>query len=252
MSRKRLSPEHYAKALLKLVGAQQPVRLADVAKEIGLRIRYVPSSGFDGALVRLAGLPRGRIAVRASMEKSRRRFTTAHEIGHYVLPGHDSENSVCRAQDVGQLREDSDSLEQAANKFAGELLMPSLAVRRIVKKFGVSMDTCKFISDQFEVSLTAAAVKCVEVTDRRAALVVTEGGIRKRFKPSSRITEFIPIGAPLSPDSLASQLSASHRKKDGLVPADAWIDISLSDVMIMEDSLLMPNYEKILTLLTLP
>jgi len=163
---------------------QQPVRLADVAKEIGLRIRYVPSSGFDGALVRLAGLPRGRIAVRASMEKSRRRFTTAHEIGHYVLPGHDSENSVCRAQDVGQLREDSDSLEQAANKFAGELLMPSLAVRRIVKKFGVSMDTCKFISDQFEVSLTAAAVKCVEVTDRRAALVVTEGGIRKSFKPS--------------------------------------------------------------------
>ncbi len=224
MSRKKLSPEHYAKALLNLVGAQQPVRLADVAKEIGLRIQYVPSSGFDGALVRLTGLPRGIVAVRKS----------------------------CESEDVGLLRKSSDGLEQAANKFAGELLMPSLAVRRIVKKLGVSMDTCKFISDQFQVSLTAAAVKCVEVTDRRAALVVTEGGIRKRFKPSSRITEFIPIGAPLSPDSLASQLSASHRKKNGLVPAEAWIDISLSDVMIVEDSLLMPNYEMILTLLTLP
>jgi len=81
---------------------------------------------------------------------------------------------------------------------------------------------------------------------------MSEGGIRKRFKPSSRITEFIPIGAPLSPYSLASQLSASHRKKSGLVPAEAWIDISLSDLMIMEESLLMPKYKTILTLLTLP
>ena len=105
MSRKGLSPEHYAKALLKLAAARQPVRLADVAKEIGLRIRYVPSSGFDGALVRLSGLPRGRVAVRKSMENSRRRFTIAHEIGHYVLPGHDS--SVCGAKDVGVLREDT-------------------------------------------------------------------------------------------------------------------------------------------------
>ena len=124
--------------------------------------------------------------------------------------------------------------------------MPSSAVRRIVKTFGISMDICKFISDQFQVSLMAAAVKCMEVTNRRAALVVTEGGIRKRFKPSSGFTEFINIGAPLSPDSLASELSVSYRKKSGLVPAEAWIDSSLSDVMIMEESLLMPNYQIIL------
>ena len=255
MSRYPVKPEHYAKALLKYVDVRQPVQMADIVSQLGLRVRLVPASGFDGALVRLAGLPSGIIAVRESMGTSRKRFTTAHEIGHYVLPGHESENSVCGTKDVGLLRDDADDLEQAANAFAGELLMPSLVVRRIVKKFGVSVNTCKFISDQFQVSLTAAAVKCMEVTDRRAALLVIGGGIFKRYKRSSYFDETfrMKVGEAISPDSLASQLSASGQwEKSGLVDADKWIDTSLTGRKITEESLLMPNYQTILTLLILP
>jgi hypothetical protein len=229
--------------------------MGDIVKQIGLRIRLVPSNGFDGALVRLAGLPKGIIAIRDSMETSRKRFTTAHEIGHYVLPGHETEYSVCGSKDVGLLSDDADKLERAANEFAGELLMPSLVVRRIVKKFGVSMNTCKFIRDQFQVSLTAAAVKCMEVTNRRAALLVIEGGIFKRYKRSNYFDETfkISLGSPISEKSLASQLSVSGEpEKSGRVDADAWIDVPIREVGIDEESLLMPKYKTILTLLTLP
>jgi hypothetical protein len=255
MSPYKVKPEHYAKALLKDLSVRQPVQMADIVKQIGLRIRLVPSSGFDGALVRLAGLPKGIIAVRDSMEKSRKRFTTAHEIGHYLLPGRETETSVCATKDVGFLTDAANDIEQAANEFASELLMPSLALRRIVKRFGVSMNTCKFIRDQFQVSLTAASVKCMEVAERRAALLVFERGIFKRYKRSNYFSEtFKPnIGSPIPEDSLASQLSISgEREKRGSVAADVWIDASVPHMGIDEDSLLMPKYETILTLLTLP
>ena len=252
MSRYPVTPVHYAKALLRYVDVRQPVQMGDIVKQIGLRIRLVPSHGFDGALVRLAGLPKGIIAIRDSMETSRKRFTTAHEIGHYVL---ETESSVCGSKDVGLLSDDADKLELAANEFAGELLMPSLVVRRIVKKFGVSMNTCRFIRDQFQVSLTAAAVKCMEVTNRRAALLVIEGGIFIRYKPSNYFDETfkMSVGSPISKKSLASQLSVSgEREKSGRVDADAWIDVPNCEMVIDEESLLMPRYKTILTLLTLP
>lgn len=133
--------------------------------------------------------------------------------------------------------------------------MPSLAVRGIVKKCGVSMNTCKFIREQFQVSLTAAAVKCIEVTNRRAALLVIEGGIFKRYKRSLYFSEIfrMKVGEAILPGSLASQLSASgEREKSGRVDADKWIDIPIRDAGIDEESLLMTNYKTILTLLTLP
>jgi Zn-dependent peptidase ImmA (M78 family) len=249
MSRSTAPPEHFAKALLKFADACQPVRLEDIAKQIGLRIREVRSNGFEGALVRIANQPRGAVAVRESLPEVRKRFTIAHEIGHYILPGHDAANSVCREDQVGSLVIDPDSYEKAANKFAGELLMPSATVRRIVRKFGISIDTCKFVRDQFDVSLSAAAVKCVELTDHvRAALVVSERGFTKYFVKSPGFSGYIETGSELPSESLAKQLSARDPEKRGVVSAQVWIDIQL-DVVITEDSILLPGYDRILTLL---
>lgn len=49
----------------------------------------------EGLLIRSQGIPRGIIAVKKSIRsEGRKRFTVAHEIGHYVLPGHDEYGSV--------------------------------------------------------------------------------------------------------------------------------------------------------------
>ena len=86
---------------------------------------------------------RGIIAVRESArrEQERERFTIAHEIGHYLLPGHDTANSIREKDQVGLAVKDKGSFEQAANQFAGELLLPSGAVRRLVRKLGISVIT---------------------------------------------------------------------------------------------------------------
>jgi len=253
-------PELRAKALLKLADARQPVQLAVLAKKIGLSIRHVPATGFDGALVRIANRPRGVIAVRQNMEESRKRFTIAHEIGHFVLPGHDDESRVCGEEEIeGSADETNDEanqedkkFEQAANNFAAKLLMPSPVIGRIVMKCGISIDTCEFVRKLFDVSLTAAAARCVEETQyRRPALIVSKRGMVKYFVKSVGFSEYIEINRPIPVGSLAKQLSArGPRRKEGQVSASMWIDIRL-DALIQEESILLPGYDTVVTLLHL-
>lgn len=246
------SPRDYAQALMEFLDLRWPFEFDRMLlSEIGLQWREVPSIGFDGALVRRAGEARGIIAVRETIpERVSKRFTIAHEIGHYVLPGHDLDGSVCTEEDLGLLRKDVGDFEQEANQFAAELLLPTEQVKKIVKDRGTSMDTCKFISKAFDTSLTAAAVRCIELSDSEAALVETRNGIVWRYQRSSRCKDFITINKELGSESLAKQLSVNgEREKIGRVPAWTWFQTGVG-WEIMEHSILMPRYNTILTLLT--
>src|SRR5438132_14147381 len=73
-----------------------PPDLGALCKELGLRVQEVPAKGFDGALVRSKTGQKGIIAVKASIrEASRKRFTIAHEIGHFVIPHHRLLKNFC-------------------------------------------------------------------------------------------------------------------------------------------------------------
>jgi len=247
--------------LLKLVDGRQPVELAELAKKIGLSIRHVPSDGFDGALVRIVSRPIGIVAVRKNMPRPRDRFTIAHEIGHFVLPGHDDESRVCsekeieREDEVDDIEpgdEDERLLEQQANEFASRLLMPSPVIGRIVKRLGTSIDTCELVGRLFQVSLTAAAARCVEEDESQysgPALVVSKQGMVKYFVKSTTFPEYIEIKRPIPSSSLAKQLSArGARRKAGHVSADIWTDTSLP-ALIWEESVLLSGYDTVITLL---
>src|SRR5215210_6829999 len=101
MSQSRYPPEDYARALLSWLGLERASCLDDLARSIGLTIREVDSKGFDGALLRLPDRPRGIVAVRKNLrEIGRKRFTAAHEIGHYILPGHGLRQPICHDEQI--------------------------------------------------------------------------------------------------------------------------------------------------------
>jgi hypothetical protein len=241
-------PEHFAKALLRTLNLQQPVSLDDVSKKIGLRIEDVSATGFDGALVRIVGRHRGIVGVRETIrERERKRFTIAHEIGHYLLPGHDAESSVCDADDLVAIGKEAEELEQAANRFAAEFLLPSLAVRRIVRRLGISFETIRFVGKQFEASLTAAAVQCIKVADN-GVLVMSKRGIVTSFEKSQNFGGYIEMGK-LPEGSLAAQLGGKQREKRGTINAGVWLGPAYEEFRIAEHSISMPNYQRILTLI---
>jgi uncharacterized protein DUF955 len=245
------SPKALARGLSTFVGMQPPVDLAEVAKRIGLRWKEVNSTGFDGALVRIADRPQGLVATRETIDgEGRKRFTIAHEIGHYLLSGHGVDTSVCTKEGIGVLRNYVDRMENEANEFASELLLPSRTVAAIVAEYGVSLETSRFVAQQFKASLTASAVKCVETSNAKAALVVTEDGVIKYFRRGGRWKYYIKQGNELFSGSLAKDpWPEGVFEKRGKVSGLAWTHVQVCPDL-WEESILMPLYDRILTLLT--
>ena len=91
----------YARVLARELGNARRT-LPDVASRLGLEIREVNADGFDGALVRAQEIPYGVVVIRKSIrEPARKRFTLAHELGHFLLPDHDRTELVCTKSDIG-------------------------------------------------------------------------------------------------------------------------------------------------------
>jgi Zn-dependent peptidase ImmA (M78 family) len=122
-------------------GDKLPVPVESIAEDLlGLAIHEKELDDISGLLY-----PEERqIYVNASDVPARRRFTIAHELGHWVcqcLEGR-GESVMCRAEDVSPNADRS--LEREANVFAAELLMPEPAVRQVAAeenvaaRFGVS------------------------------------------------------------------------------------------------------------------
>src|SRR5208283_1626584 len=86
----------YAKALLAELKVSGSPDARSIAAQLQLDVTELDVQGFDGGLVRAKGTPFGAIIVRNSIrEPGRKSFTVAHEIGHFVLPGHDAGGAVC-------------------------------------------------------------------------------------------------------------------------------------------------------------
>jgi Zn-dependent peptidase ImmA (M78 family) len=125
-------------------GAELPVPVERIAEDLlGLAVAERDDLAVSGML-----LPAEReIYVNAEDVPTRRRFTLAHEVGHWVCQCLEGKGApvMCRAEDVSEGADRT--LEREANVFAAELLMPEPAVRaefsgggEIAERFGVSSE----------------------------------------------------------------------------------------------------------------
>ena len=110
------------------------------------------------------------IGVNRSDHPNRRRFTVAHELGHYVL--HDRDAYVDKGYCVNFRDLDSGSgtksEEIEANRFAAALLMPQAMVRRAFDNLafelaGPNDDELSALARQFGVSTQAMAYRLAVV-----------------------------------------------------------------------------------------
>src|SRR5258706_7905106 len=75
----------YVQGFLATFGNDCGKRLYEIATMIGITVTEVDAESFEGALIRIVGAPKGKIAINANIrEPARKRFTLAHELGHYV------------------------------------------------------------------------------------------------------------------------------------------------------------------------
>ena len=213
-----------------------------IASALHLDLHEVEADGFEGALIRSQDLPLGAIAVRNSIrEAGRKNFTIAHEIGHFVLPGHDHASQACTPAEIGDWAEGSTehTLEREANEFAAELLMPAELVEVIARSAAPSLEVIDKIAREFGASLSAAASRYCDVVEQCAVVWSSEGAIQWA-KRSADFPFYLPSGWALREGSFAAACFAGEKVpgQPRTVPAHLWTSAPHVDssVKLLEQS----------------
>jgi hypothetical protein len=152
-----------------------PVDVNELAESLcRLRVRLaddlsrVPGAPAGVALSGMLLPGRMEVWVNRSETPARRRFSVAHEVGHFLLhAAADAEQAVyCRAGDVRPDPEDpARTREREANRFAAALLMPEALVANAVERLGAVPDA---LARVFAVSELAMAFRLVNLGYLRA------------------------------------------------------------------------------------
>ena len=242
-----------ASLLLGTFNIQGKPDLATLCRRLGLRVKEVDSTGFEGALVRSKSAQKGIIAVkRAVRETSRKRFTIAHEVGHFVIPHHRLLGNVCGPQTVDRFDTELVKPELEANEFAAELLLPSKVVRSRFNLKEPSLADIRAVAREFETSLTATTYRYVDLTDLRCAMVWSQRGKAIWYRRSDAFPFHLRLSDLPVRHSIAGRLFAGEAVTEGprKVSPELWLAVRDAERvnLLVEDSLLLPNYNAVLSL----
>ncbi len=244
----------YAKALLAELKVSGPPDARSIAAELQLDVTELEVQGFDGGLVRAKGTPFGAIIVRDSIrEPGRKNFTVAHEIGHFVLPGHDAGGAVCGPSDIGNWADASRALEREADEFAAELLLPSDYAKPRFKGESPSLRIIQAVANESNASLSATAWRYCDLVSERCAVVWSKNGKVSWHKPSREFGFYLKRGWEVPKGTQAWECFSGTRTHERPEPvaADLWLDerVVLENSTIWEHSIGLPFYESVLSLL---
>ncbi len=104
-------------------------------------------------------------------------FTLSHEFGHYLMHRHQSPDGIrCSSRDMMDWRSKEAKIEGEANTFASFLLMPLDDFRKQIASETVSMELMRYLANRYGVSVSAAILKWLGITNKRAMIVVGKEG----------------------------------------------------------------------------
>lgn len=160
-----------------------PVPLEELASVSGIqKIDELATEGFEGMLMTDQEKSKGVILVRANANPQRRRFTIGHELGHFLLPWHRQLQFSCTTENIKDITGDTKAargqeMEQEANAFASELLMPTDVFKKLQRSFGEpDIEQVQSLAAYFDTSIEATARRFMNLSDFPIAFVFSHNG----------------------------------------------------------------------------
>lgn len=237
------------------------------AKQLPVEYQDGFPAGVYGALWR-AGNEFGIIISNSCPSVGHRRFTLAHELGHYHLDGHVEQlfrNGDGLAPSLGgHFQSRKDPMEVEADAFAGELLVPTTFARPLLHGASPRMQTVLALRDAFDVSLSCAAIRLAQLADEPLIVVLSKDGVIEWTARSEALwahggwarktwkREWAPRGSGtrrLAGDD-ARRLAGGEDGSELL--ACEWCDGAPSTVVAVEEAVGLGTYNRVLTLLRFP
>lgn len=213
-----------------------PIPIQDIAKALGIyEIREESIASFEGALIAPIEKNEGAILVNAKQTRKRKRYTIAHELGHYLNPWHESlphKKVHCDSKDMtieGHKTNNREiKMEIEANEFAAEILMPShLFQKRIQDNRELGLECIISLADIFEVSREATARRYVNYVDEPMAVIFSQQGKIRYIKKHSDFPRLsvwnkdpLPNGSLSKNNKLEIGKVSEWEKIDGTI----WLD----------------------------
>ena len=239
-----------AEQLLQSLGITDPhdIDLEAIAFDQGATVKYRPLNGCEGRILGYGA--RAVITVDNQQRRSRMRFSTAHELGHWH--SHRGRSLMCRSDDIGNPRRSPIDPERIADSYAADLLLPRYLFVPKADSFGrTSFETLERLTEEFSTSMTATAIRFVEYGPEPAMLVCHAPRGRKWFSRPRHIPERWFPRDDLDADSSAFEVLHGdlRRSRRTLVGADAWFDRRGADRFELYEQTLKVADDEILTLL---
>ena len=225
------------------------------------------NSEFEGALFNLnSGQPgKGDWAIiynQSIASPGRIRFTLAHELGHYLVHRHLHGEFNCSEADTLHWGSPERQMESQANEFASYLLMLRPDFEAQIKSASIDLDVLGGCADRYGVSMTAAILKWLEFTNKRAVLVMSRNGV-VQWTRGSELGKWLSI-------TLSKKLSSGQRRSlpsqsatvlhtdanvdryGTEIDARVWFSNEPEGVTLREMRIVSDQYRQTMTLLILP
>jgi len=169
-------PVSLSKEVLDDCGIKRPpVNLNIIAKKHNIEIQQSAAINSDGWIMYPKGENWAGIKYKAGMGEGRIRFTIAHELGHFFLHNlKDAEQSCFMSENAMNVNSENKEREKQAHLFASNLLMPSEWILKVLPKKIQGIQNVRRLSHDFEVSLTAAAIRLVQVSSQMCAVIYSK------------------------------------------------------------------------------
>ena len=147
--------------------------------------------------------------------------------------------------------------ELEASYFASALLMPEHLFARRISSTIPTAEVLTSLAQDFNTSLTAAAVRYVDLREDYCALVVSEAGKVRWWRESNDFKGqfWLDPGTKLSQYTLAGSIFNGNQPpgRPERVDLSAWLpETSLDSDVIVEEAIWMPRYGQVLSMLWLP
>lgn len=221
------SRSHYRSppTLLRELGITEPedIRIEAIAQYCGATVVYEP---LRGCAARIVGYgDEAFITVDSKSRLERRRFSAAHELGHWMMDRGKISSFLCQEK-VYATEWSEDNPERRANRYAADLLLPKFMFEPRAKNKEITFSTVRSLAYEFITSLTATAIRLVEFGSFPAVIVCNEPGRRRWFVRGSDVSDVLRLRETPGAYTCAHDLLRGKSPAEGPtdVQADGWID----------------------------
>jgi len=191
------------------ISVPKDIDIDAIAYCAGAEVDYRKLAGCEAQII--GRKDKAIIYVQKGSRPTRRRFSAAHELGHWHH--HRGQSFVCRPEDIGRpIDETSRNAERIADAYAADLILPRFMVTprlEALEKF--SLHEIIDLAQTFSASVTSTAIRVIRMT-REPVILVVHNLFGKRWQWPSITAMGLSVRSDIDSRSTAFRILAAEGK----------------------------------------